>query len=68
MVLGAVGGGLAAIIMTPVDVVKTRLMLQVRGLRACVCGALCVRVCGGDSMCVCLYVFTKGSRRRDADS
>merc|ERR1712127_37602 len=29
MILGAVGGGLAAIIMTPVDVVKTRLMLQV---------------------------------------
>jgi len=29
MVLGAIGGGLAAIIMTPVDVVKTRLMLQV---------------------------------------
>jgi len=27
--LGALGGGLAAIIMTPIDVVKTRLMLQV---------------------------------------
>ena len=37
MVLGAVGGGLAAIIMTPVDVVKTRLMLQVRGLHVCAC-------------------------------
>jgi len=29
MLLGAIGGGLAAIIMTPIDVVKTRLMLQV---------------------------------------
>lgn len=29
MALGAIGGGLAAVIMTPVDVVKTRLMLQV---------------------------------------
>jgi hypothetical protein len=32
MALGALGGGLAAIIMTPVDVVKTRLMLQVSPL------------------------------------
>lgn len=28
MVIGATGGAIAAIIMTPVDVVKTRLMLQ----------------------------------------
>jgi len=31
MVIGAVGGALAAVIMTPVDVVKTRLMLQKPG-------------------------------------
>ena len=29
MALGAIAGGLGAVIMTPVDVVKTRLMLQV---------------------------------------
>ena len=37
MALGAIAGGLGAVIMTPVDVVKTRLMLQVRvGVVGCV--------------------------------